>query len=255
MTEAKIKKKYERLLHAFPILYAFGIGTVIYATHNYNPSGTSCWIAARPATCHDDPEIPCESYGNVDLMKWLATGVLIFAAGGINIVLLRMILWTMRRLSWAAAPNSQQAEQQQTQEGQGIMRQMAITCWNKVVRRKGNKASANPTSPISPLAARLSTPSQASTNRMKEISYRAIFYIIAAFFATYIFSAIYRLMEVYSSSAPPFTTILSSKAYPSTAGLLQHLGVYLPSCAILLQEPSGCIIYPCLCTGDQIWRR
>ena len=224
MTEAKIKKKYERLLHAFPILYALGIGTFIYATHNYNPSGTSCWIAARPANCHNDPEIPCESYGHVGRMRWFAAGIPVFAVGIINIILLGMIVWTMRskikrsqdrRLSWATTTNSQQQAQRQG------MRQVATNCWNKVLRRKDNNniAAANPTSV---LAARLSRPSQASINRMKEISYRAIFYIIA-FFATYTFSVINRLMGAYSSSEPPFATMFLARLFFPLQGFFNIL--------------------------------
>jgi hypothetical protein len=161
-------------------------------------------------------------------MRWLAAGIPIFAVGSINIILLGMILWTMRskikrsqdrRLSWATTTrNSQQTDQQQG--GRGSMCQVAIKYWNKVLRRKDNRRAT--TNPTSVLAARLSRPSQAEINRMKEISYRAIFYIISFFFA-FIFSAIHRLMEVYSSSVPPFTIILLARLFYPLQGFFNIL--------------------------------
>jgi hypothetical protein len=57
---------------------------------------------------------------------------------------------------------------------------------------------------------------------MKEISYRAIFYIIA-FFVTFVWTSIHRLMEVYSSSVPPFTIILLARLFYPLQGFFNIL--------------------------------
>ena len=216
MKDAKIKQQYECLLHAIPILYALSISIVIYATHNYNPSDIICRVEARPANCDDDPEIPCESYGNVKIMIWIAGSIPLFAGGGINIILLGMIWWTMRsktrksqdrRMSWTTPSNAQLEQQQDQGQGQGMCQEVTIKCWNKILRRKENILSTIPTSV---LAARLSRPSQASIIRMKDTSHRAIFYIIA-FIATNLFTTIKVLIELNSSNAPPFSIILLAR--------------------------------------------
>ena len=159
-------------------------------------------------------------------MKLLAGAIAMFVVGSFNMIGLVLIWWTMRRKmresqnrrrGWARIPTPNTQGSFST-EGDNCRKsplqrisQLALKCWSKIqCRKEGAKNTTTSTPTSSALADRLSRPSQVATNRMREISQRAIFFILA-FLATYLFSIIYRVIEIFSSNPAPYIIVFLSR--------------------------------------------
>jgi hypothetical protein len=228
LSEANIKKKFEPLMHAFPILYSVIMGVFIYATHSYNPSGTSCWIESRPLGCKTNPDVECESIGNPVILKSISFGIPFYFVFFANCFILGVIWHKVysqsqarkkhyRMQSWAAPsrrPEDQeetQGPQTQTQEkssDKGCSHFLCLSSCAKSPHQQQQDLSSE-----SPLAARLARPSRAMVQRMREISIRAAAYIIG-FLITYIFSIVYRFWQLQEGEVPFFIIILARFFYP-----------------------------------------
>jgi hypothetical protein len=227
LSEVKIKKKFEPLMHLFPILYSFIMGVFIYATHNYNLSGTTCWIESRPLGCKTNPDVECESIGNPVLLKWISFGIPSFSVFFANCFILGVIWHKVysqsqarkkhyRMQSWAAParrPEDQeetQGPQTQTQETSSDKGCSHFLCLSSCA--KSSHQQQQDLSSESPLAVRLARPSRAMVQRMREISIRAAAYIIG-FLMTYIFSIVYRLWQL-QGGVPFFIIFFARFFYP-----------------------------------------
>jgi hypothetical protein len=228
LSEANIKKKFEPLMHAFPILYSVIMGVFIYATHSYNPSGTSCWIESRPLGCKTNPDVECESIGNPVVLKSISFGIPFYFVFFANCFILGIIWYKVysqsqarkkhyRMQSWAAPsrrPEDQeetQGPQTQTQEkssDKGCSHFLCLSSCAKSPHQQQQDLSSE-----SPLAVRLARPSRAMVQRMREISIRAAAYIIG-FLITYIFSIVYRFWQLQEGEVPFFIIILARFFYP-----------------------------------------
>jgi hypothetical protein len=217
MNEDAIEKRFEPFLHAFPLLYATSISVYIFATKNYNPAGPVCWIASRPTNCRNNPDVDCESTGDPDLLKWISIGGPLFIFFALNCMILFCIcnkVFTQTKLSqayrnsWvASSPARPTPEQDQGSSKRGYC--PSFCCLTK---------KETP----SPLAARLSRPSRASIQRLQELSARAIAYIVG-FVVTYMFTLIYRLLDLYGNGPVPFTLIFLSRFFYPLQGLFNIL--------------------------------
>jgi len=124
------------------------------------------------------------------------------------------------RHSWiASSPHNQQPQQNQdqdpNQEGQGgsnICSKLLPCCPlfdGNGKRKESDQAVAAP----SPLAARLSRPSQVSVQRMQRTKNRAIAYIVG-YLLTYLFTFIYRFIELLGSPIPFVIILLARFTFP-----------------------------------------
>ena len=224
MPEAVIKKQFEPFFHAVPILFSIILSVTILATQNFNPAGTVCWIASEPVGCDQNIDVECVSKGNPDTLKWVSVGAPIIIVFVVNCIILGLIRWTVYtktkksqsyRYSWALdSPNGPPQENQD--EEQGCCSGLGKKKWKCLVSTltcssKTNDKQENPES--SPLAARLSRPTQASIARLREISNRAIAYIVG-YSMTYGAAMIYRIMQVYGYEIPYTIIFLSRLLFP-----------------------------------------
>jgi hypothetical protein len=231
MNEDLIQQRFEPFLHGFPILYSTFVSVFIFTTKSYNPAGSVCWIASRPENCRNDPDVDCESTGDPDFLKWIVGGPL-FIFFFLNSTMLVCICIKVSRqtkksqayrLSWiASAPTRPTPEQNQDQKSSKNRYCPSLCCSRK---KKDTAAEI-----VSPLAARLSRPSQASIQRLKELCNRAVAYIIGFVF-TYTFTLIYRILGVHSNSPPPFTIIILSRFFYPLQGLFNVLVFTYPHVA------------------------
>lgn len=219
LKDRNISEKYEPFLHAFPIIYASTVSITIYATGNYNPAGPVCWIASEPLNCRDDPNIDCMSWGDPDVFKWISAGgpalVVLFVNAIIFVVIWRTVLIQTKKSesyshSWIRRPEEDHDDAAPEQQPNKM-----FPCSNCLPRKK------KPKQPTSPLAERLSKRSKASVRRLKEISNRAIAYIVG-YFLTYLFTFVYRVIEL-SGSKVPFAIIFLSRFFYPLQGLFNVL--------------------------------
>ena len=207
MSEEKIQK-FEPLLHAFPFLYASGASIAALATKTLNPAGPICWIAPEPRNCLDDPELECLSTGNINLLKWFAGGIPVFLVFILNIIIMIVI--------WCEVRSQHNRRNVSRGEGGSEAEQCSSCC---LVSRSTNFCRKESSSV---LADRLSRPSRATIQRMKDISNRATAYI-AAYLATFIFTAIYRIVEAYGGGSVPFAIVFLSRFFYPLQGFFNVL--------------------------------
>lgn len=222
--EGVIKKRFEPFFHAVPILFSITISVTVLATQNFNPAGTVCWIASEPVGCDKNPDVECVSKGNPATLKWVSVGAPVLVVFVINCIILGLICWTVysktkksqsyRRYSWALNSTSSAQEEKQDEE-QGCCNGLGKKKWKCLVSTltcsKMTMDKQNPE--LSPLAARFSRPTQASITRLREISNRAIAYIVG-YSMTYGAPVIYRIMEQYDYEIPYTIIFLSRLLFP-----------------------------------------
>ncbi len=228
--DEKVKKYAEPILHGVPIMYSGILSIYCLVTSNYGPSGVICWINSTPPNCYEDPGVDCISRGNPETLRWISGGP-IFVIFVLNCIMMVMIWWHVSqqtkksqayRYSWMlSSPTSnnqhlsgQQGTTDEANIDSNTWRSRCSNLFSDILScfspRKNQEAADQVYS--SPLAARLARPSQASIRRMKETSNRAVAYIVG-FILTYFFSALYRIIELNSSSPVPFTIIILSRFF------------------------------------------
>ena len=212
VSEAKIKKYAEPALHSIPVLYSLIASIYIYATtQNFNPSGPVCSIAStKPSSCLDDLGIDCFNTRNPDLLLWISIVIPIFLVFTLNCIMLVMIWCAVNaqiqksltyRHSWVISSHDPADSTLGEETGN------KWCCFDGKLRSTRSPAHG-------PLAARLSRPSRASVQRLKDIVSRGVVYIIG-YALTYIFFTVYNMMLLYGSSKPPFAIIFLSRfTYP-----------------------------------------
>jgi hypothetical protein len=218
MSELKIKTRVEPFLHAFPILYALVCAIYTYANQNFAPAGTNCWINDNPPNCEADPDVDCISTGNTSVIRWVAIAGPFFSSFVASVLIMGMIWHSLY---------SQTKRSQSYHQSSLVQPRVTITTLDTEKARKpglftsctsctkcfdGKKSGHAAQVPFSPLAARLSRPSRASVQRLRDVSKRASAYIIG-YLATYFFSLVYRMIDTYGGgpAAVPFFVIFGSR--------------------------------------------
>jgi hypothetical protein len=218
MSELKIKTRVEPFLHAFPILYALVCSIYIYANQNFAPAGTNCWINDNPPNCEANPDVDCINTGNTDVIKWVAAGGPFFASFIVSVLIMGLI-WhsvyaqTKRSQSYHQSSLAQPHATITTLDTEKARKPgLFTTCASCTKCFDGQKSGHTAQVPFSPLAARLSRPSRASVQRLRDISRRGSAYIIG-YLATYFFALVYRMIDTYGGgpAAVPFFVIFGSR--------------------------------------------
>ena len=233
MQEVKIRKYAEPFLHAVPIIYSLTVSIYIYAVKNYNISLSYCWIESNPRNCEYDPEVECLNNGNTSTLRWLGAGFPIFGVFLLSSTLLAVIWWEYRkqmRKNQAhgrsfALPITSPSNQRDEGEAQSALWSCPLCptnlfhciCMNS--RKKNQRSSV--------LADHLSRPSRAATQRMKEITNRAIAFT-CAFVLSFLFSLINRMVEMYGSGPAPFAIMLIARCLFPLQGFFNILAYTYP---------------------------
>eukprot|EP00551_Chaetoceros_affinis_P006728 CAMPEP_0203674902 /NCGR_PEP_ID=MMETSP0090-20130426/17887_1 /ASSEMBLY_ACC=CAM_ASM_001088 /TAXON_ID=426623 /ORGANISM="Chaetoceros affinis, Strain CCMP159" /LENGTH=358 /DNA_ID=CAMNT_0050540901 /DNA_START=27 /DNA_END=1104 /DNA_ORIENTATION=+ len=198
MSDRTITSRLEPYLHIVPILYSLVSAVAIYASGLFNPAGAICFIAPNLSTCGNDKDCIDRMEQIFVILSVLFSGGLVMFVFAMNCVAMSVIYWTEYSLS--------------------KKNQVYQTSWiqnHQHVDRPSHDTTVEP----SPLAARLSRPSRASLQRRKEISKRAIAYIIG-YLLTYTPSCCYRVWEFYASDGAPYTLQILSRVFFPLQGLL-----------------------------------
>lgn len=64
-------KWIEKWIHMIAIVISIATATVIVATQNFNPTGSSCWIGKSPRGCESDPDVECERGQDIKLFVYI----------------------------------------------------------------------------------------------------------------------------------------------------------------------------------------
>ena len=227
MDDAKIKKYVEPILHAVPNLFSTVVSTYAFATNNYNVDGPYCTINSRPLNCHEDPDIDCISKGDPTTLKLFVAGPL-FTVFVLNCIMMVMIWLAVSsqikksqsyRYSWMINPRSNQDQPEQEEEemstntgSRATWKSRLGSVFSSFLSQTHTRRNREENQISSPLAARLSRPSQVSIRRMKETSNRALAYIVG-FLLTYIFVIIRNAIEFRSTNSAPFIIIFLSRFF------------------------------------------
>ena len=236
MTEAKIKKYAEPFLHGFPVLYSFGAAIYMYAANDFNTAGTFCWIAPEPLNCELDPEVECSSSGNSATLRWIGAGAPCYGVFIGNCTILAVIWWTYWRQSrknqaygnlLAQSPRSHPQVMHGQDEETGTQSKIGLCCTFCPTKKCPitsccSKARLKPPRRESVLAAYLSRPSRNTVRRLEEISNRAAAYVIA-YLLSFIFTMIYRTLEIYGSGPVPFPIIFLARFFFPLQGFFNVL--------------------------------
>lgn len=244
MSEAKIKKFAEPFLHVVPIVYSFTVSAYVYATNNYNPSGSICYIASKASNCGDASDIQCQSQGSIGLLLWIGGGFPIVLAFVGNCTILAVIWWKYRSQSrknqayarsfeQSSTPRSElQSDEEEQTEPLG---KCCPFCPIKQFLAFTNK---NTTSTSGVLAAYLSRPSRTSVRRMEEMSKRAAAYV-AAFLLSFVFCFAYRLVAEYGNVFS-FTLYLMSRIFYPFQGFFNVLVYTYPHVMTYRRNHTEC---------------
>jgi hypothetical protein len=198
-SETRIKRKFEPFFHAVPILYSLVVSVYILATRNFNRIGPTCWIAPRPYNCKDDPNVECKSFGNTKILVLISNAFPAILAFFANCFILGVICYTV-------------------QEHHSANLQM----YNRQSLALPISSPQQEPDQISPLAARLSRPSKAMVQRMKQIYHRAAAYI-TGFLITYIFAFIAMVWTICTVHYPPFAVIFLARSLFTLQGFFNIL--------------------------------
>ena len=225
MSEVKIKKYAEPFLHGVPIVYSLVVSISILATNNFNPSTTSCWIVEEPLNCEEDPDVECQSGGNQKLFGWLGSGIPVMGGFVGNCAMLGVIWWTYRsqaRKNQAYGNlHSATSHPQATTQSDGEEQTSRCPFWPAMKQCPFiNKRSNSQSNGV--LANYLSRPSNASLRCLEDISNRAAAYV-AGYVLTFIFAAIFRIIEAYGSGSVPFAIQLLTRFFYPLQGFFNVL--------------------------------
>ena len=214
VSERKIKEKLEPYLHAVPILFTLIAAAVLFITNSFNPTGSICATNIEDQTgCDTDPDVECKDQKAHLFISYIFVAFPLLGALIANIVIM---CWIWRREYLMEKKNQKYRSGWLTtnaSRGRGdISRNTTRNNSNVTPTRNGRGSEA-----LSPLEARLSRPSLASVRRRKEISRRAIAYILCSFL-TYIFAFIFRVWP-HSGHHPPFALELLRSIFLPLQGL------------------------------------
>lgn len=188
--------KYEWSLHIFPI--SFGLITAIIPLANswYHNANLWCWIAVSPECQGDAGELDpaCAEYDNIHIYRW----VFFFAPLWFCFVLqLLCLCFVFRGVRY--------------QEKQSLQYQMAYqnSIRSVTASQRGEGVRNGPDQSENPAAA-------ASLNnlpRTRQVGGQAMLYILA-FYMTYIFATVNRIMQQATGSSPVGILIMHSLTLP-----------------------------------------
>ncbi len=245
LRDREIKRKIEPFLHIVPIVYSLVGGVTLYATGSLKPAGSICWIGADTSSCDDNDRECIDRREQINIiLMWLFSGcplILVFSA---NCAAMSTIWWT-------EYSQSKKSQQYQTSWIQNYQIESPTTKNNSNAQNSDNANTNNANNTnntnnasvlTSPLAARLSRPSRASIQRRKEISHRAIAFIIG-YLMTYTPSLIYRAWEVITSDnedyAVPYALHLLSRIFFPLQGLFNIIMYTYPHVVTRRDANSG----------------
>jgi hypothetical protein len=210
--ESRIKKYLEPIIHTVSISAPFAVGIYLYVIQFYNAADTICWVVPQELRdCLLNGEISIKEC----MMKWkhyvdlvaillFYPKLFIFAGNCIALFIIWYIDFAESRkrsnLYKSALSGDRHRNSQMPSQG---------------TRTGGSRG------PVSPLAERLSRPSNSSLQRRKTLTRRAIAYI-AGFILTYIFSFIYRFLVV-AGYQPHFMLDFLSKFFLPLQGFFNLL--------------------------------
>jgi hypothetical protein len=227
LKDAFISRRVEPFLHTVPVLYSLTNGIYLVATQNFNPSGPICFIESRPLNCFDDPDVDCISKGKPQILKIIAYVIPVFIAFLFNCIILLTIYQAVysqsKQLTQLYSRTCQQHQSLASHIGQREGEEdeeeqdMEVKGCSKIY--KCCLPNSTPPVQMGPLAARLSQPSQAMIQRLKEISNRLTAYAIG-FLMTYVFPIIYRFWEHYGSdeAGEPFVIVFLARFFVPLQG-------------------------------------
>jgi hypothetical protein len=187
ITESRIKKYLEPIIHTVSISAPFALGIYLYVRHFYNPLSlkSTCWV--RPQEVRD-----CIANAEISrkecMIKWrhllhlveillFYPRIFIFAANCIAL----FIIWYIDFAESRKRSNLYKSALSRDIHG------------NSQMSSQGTRIGGS-RGPASPLAERLSRPSNSSLQRRETLTRRAIAYI-AGFILTYIFSFIFLFLK------------------------------------------------------------
>ena len=96
LTLKSIKHRFERYLHAIPLLFCSTCGIFLAATENFNNAGYVCWIAPFPFECHYGHST-CTRGINAILFRWIFHGIPVISCFIIILVTMSCLTYKMRR--------------------------------------------------------------------------------------------------------------------------------------------------------------
>lgn len=233
MSEAKIKKEVEPYLHAGPLLYTIAVSVYLYATNNYNPAGPICWIESHHHVDGKHDLIPRVIGSSIPSILAFILNITIMIQIRREVYLQSKVSKALRS-SWVVPPSStnvavdiemgSKVSSDENNQEETATRTLISISFSKLcfwIRNEDSNPSSStsrtttiaPSSEPSPLVARLSRPSLASILRLREISSRAIAYIIG-FILTYSLSALHRTLETHKVDVPFVLVFLTRVFYP-----------------------------------------
>lgn len=204
IAEREITKFAESFLHILPVALAFSGGIYLYVAGYFNASGsTFCWIAPQPyLDCiEDNPVQECrEKWKHLILRAKAITSYPRVFVMVLNCLALVILLWVDRTQARRSRRyrRAQQYYEQQSQENVTVQNDVSATV----------TVSPNSGLPATHLTTR---PPYTSVQR-RGITMRAIAYIMG-FTLTYIFSFIFRLLQLRSDVRPPFILELLTRFF------------------------------------------
>ena len=225
INEERIKKYVEPFLHAIPIACAISVSTYLFAKQKFGPAGTTCWIESEPLPgCENGSQLDCLSLGKPDVTRMLIGGMSIVLFVFVSTSIIMVVIWRtfsnqIRRQPYRNSLTSSrrtttqrntQTSEEVTQTGESCCALCPIRLCS--IRSASSQQNNNLSSSV--LADRLSRPSNASTQRLKDISYRAIAYILS-YLICHFFVFIILPIEIHSGSpAPYFLYFLARLLFP-----------------------------------------
>ncbi len=205
MSDAEIKKRVEPFLHAIPIVYIAVVLIYFSATDNF------CWV---------DPSTKLDR-----IIGFIVPIAIAFHGNCILMLLIRRYVRQKERRaqrhrqSWVVSLNQpSQHEPQASAENDNPVRQAFLGLCHCCKKRTNNESP--PSHGL--LAARLSGPSLSSIQRQKEVSNRALAYVLGFTF-TYGFSLLYRGLYFILEEEVPFVFLFLPRLFFPLQGLFNVL--------------------------------
>jgi len=194
-----IKHRFERYLHAIPLLFSFTCGIFLAATENFNNAGSVCWIAPFPPECRLDLDT-CTRGKHAFLFRWVLQGIPVIICFIVILVTMMCLIYKMKRQ-------------------RNLMRKYQFNVPEDI--------PPNNTSQIQcPPYASSRQPSLIET-ASKNTTYRALQYI-AAFFFTFIFTMINQIIFMMSRGPPPIVLLMLQQITSPAQGFFNFIVFMLP---------------------------